>query len=251
IHLDGIHKNEEIYNIFDTATILNRPISISITDKSGTSGIAHWVNTYLNLEPRSQIDKRQPGIIKISEWVKEQYENGRSTAISNEEILEQAVRNLPEYFDIDLEYIQEAARELMSATVERLTNDAVIISMDKARQEKVLEEKFKKNPFIQLAVIADKEGQKHTDIFTRSGRISKEDEAKLDKDYSKRAWFIIPSENGHVHITGLFTSKITGLLGLTVSAPINRDGEVVGVLRLDCKFEDLVKASRQEIKIDY
>jgi citrate (Re)-synthase len=251
IHLDGIHKNEEIYNIFDTTTILKRPISISITDKSGTSGIAHWINTYLNLEPRSQIDKRHPGIINISDWVKDQYENGRSTAISHEEILEQAVRNLPEYFDIDLDYIQEAAHGLMSATIERLTSDEAIVSMDRARQEKVLEEKFKINPFIQLAVIADKEGQKHTDIFTRTGRISKEDEEKLDKDYSKRAWFIIPSENGHLHVTGLFTSKITGLLGLTVSAPIMRDSEIVGVLRLDCKFEDLVKASRKEIKIEY
>ncbi len=251
IHLDGIHKNEEIYNIFDTALILNRPISISITDKSGTSGIAHWINTYLNLEPRSQLDKRHPGIMKINEWVKEQYENGRSTAISNEEILEQAVRNLPEYFDIDLDYIQEAAHGLMSYTVETLTHDENIVSMDRARQEFVLEAVFKVNPFIQLAVIADKEGRKHTDIFTRTGRISKEDEAKLDKDYSKRAWFIIPSENGHMHITGLFTSKITGLLGLTVSAPIFRDNEIVGVLRLDCKFEDLVKASRKEIKIEY
>jgi len=35
IHADGILKNEEIYNIFNTAKILNRPISISINDKSG------------------------------------------------------------------------------------------------------------------------------------------------------------------------------------------------------------------------
>ncbi len=251
IHLDGLDKNTEIYTIFDTQAILNRPVSISITDKSGASGIAHWINTYLDLEPRSQIDKRHPGVIKINEWVKAQFEGGRVTSISSEEILEQAVRNMPEYFDIDLEYIQEAAREIMSSTIEKLVEDERIVSMDSAKQEKAIEGIFKKNPFVQLAVIADKDGKKNTDIFIRTGRITQEDEEKLDKDYSKRAWFIIPSENGHIHITGLFTSKITGLLGLTVSAPIFRDGVVVGVIRLDCKFEDLVKASRSEIKIDY
>ena len=48
-------------------------------------------------------------------------------------------------------------------------------------------------------------------------------------------------------MTGLFTSKITDMLGLTVSAPIKQGDIVVGVLRLDCKFEDLMKASREEL----
>jgi len=60
IHVDGLQKNEEIYNIFDTAALLNRPLAITITDKSGAAGIAHWVNTHLKLEPRSRVDKRHP-----------------------------------------------------------------------------------------------------------------------------------------------------------------------------------------------
>lgn len=251
IHVDGLLKDEEIYNIFDTAAILNRPISVGITDKSGAAGIAHWVNNYLKLEPRSRLDKRHPGIVKINEWVKQQYETGRITAISNEEILEQAVRAMPEYFDIDTEYIQKTARHLMSVTIETLLQNDDIISMDRRRQEKVLESLFKVNPFVQLAVIADKEGNKNTDVFLRSGRISPEDEQKLDKNYAKRAWFIIPYENGHMHITSLFTSKITGLLGVTVSAPIMKNNEIAGVLRLDCRHEDLVKASREEIDIQF
>ena len=38
IHADGILKNEEIYNIFNTEKILNRPVKIAISNTSGTSG---------------------------------------------------------------------------------------------------------------------------------------------------------------------------------------------------------------------
>jgi len=41
------------------------------------------------------------------------------------------------------------------------------------------------------------------------------------------------------------------LLGVTVSAPIVKDGAVMGVLRIDCKYEDLMKAGRDEMKIDF
>ncbi|MEW6201567.1 MAG: hypothetical protein AB1546_06310, partial [bacterium] len=99
----------------------------------------------------------------------------------------------------------------------------------------------------QLALIVNKGGAKNTDIFIRTGRITPELEKKLDKKYTERAWFIVPMENGTMHITDLFKSRITGLLGLTVSAPIRRKDAIVGVLRLDCKFEDLVQTIRTRI----
>ena len=49
VHADGVLKNEEIYNIFDTAKILGRPPLVNITDKSGLAGIAHWINTKLSV----------------------------------------------------------------------------------------------------------------------------------------------------------------------------------------------------------
>jgi isopropylmalate/homocitrate/citramalate synthase len=98
IHADGVIKNEEIYNVFDTAGILGRPIGISVTDKSGVAGIALWLNRFLRLEGDRQIDKRHPGIAAISKWVEDQYAARRTTSISNEEMLGQAKRHLPEYF---------------------------------------------------------------------------------------------------------------------------------------------------------
>src|SRR3989338_3496359 len=41
IHADGLIKNPEIYNVFDTDKILNRPVGISLTDKSGAAGISY------------------------------------------------------------------------------------------------------------------------------------------------------------------------------------------------------------------
>ncbi len=98
IHADGVIKNEEIYNIFDTGDILGRPLGISVTDKSGVAGIALWLNQNLDLEGDKQIDKRHPGIQGIAKWVEEQYAARRTTAISSEEMLEQAKQHLPDLF---------------------------------------------------------------------------------------------------------------------------------------------------------
>ena len=94
VHVDGIVKNEEIYNIFDTKNILNRPLSIVITDKSGTSAIAHWVNQKLGLSGDNALDKKHPGIIKIGRAILKEYEKGRVTSMSNRE-MERLARKTP------------------------------------------------------------------------------------------------------------------------------------------------------------
>ena len=55
IHADGLLKNEEIYNIFDTGKFLNRPPLVSVSNTSGLAGIAHWINSYYHL-PNSYFD---------------------------------------------------------------------------------------------------------------------------------------------------------------------------------------------------
>lgn len=98
IHADGLLKDEEIYNIFDTSKILNRPVAVSITDKSGIAGIALWINSYLEFKDNKRIDKSNPKILEIKKWVDEQYNSGRCTGISDAE-MEQLTKELfPEYF---------------------------------------------------------------------------------------------------------------------------------------------------------
>lgn len=96
IHADGLMKDEEIYNIFDTEKLLKRKVDIAITDKSGTAGIAEWINIHLKLEPSKKVTKEHPGVIKIREWVDAEYAKGRTTPISNQEMLDKTKEFLPE-----------------------------------------------------------------------------------------------------------------------------------------------------------
>lgn len=44
VHADGLLKNEEIYNIFDTEKFLGRPPVVAVSNTSGAAGIAHWIS---------------------------------------------------------------------------------------------------------------------------------------------------------------------------------------------------------------
>jgi len=89
IHADGLLKDEEIYNIFDTETILNRPATVMITKTSGLAGIAYWINQHYKLiGTPDEIGKRDPMVVTIKEWVDAEYENGRQNAISTGELEE-------------------------------------------------------------------------------------------------------------------------------------------------------------------
>ena len=86
IHADGMMKDEEIYNIFNTEKLLNRPASVTITNTSGLAGIAYWLNQHYRLEGADRVKKQDPIVLHIKEWVDQQYTNGRQVAISTEEL---------------------------------------------------------------------------------------------------------------------------------------------------------------------
>jgi len=87
IHADGLLKNEEIYNIFDTDKFLNRPALVSVSNTSGLAGIAHWLNSYFKLKGHEVVDKSNAIVIKIKEWVDKEYEDGRVTVITDDELI--------------------------------------------------------------------------------------------------------------------------------------------------------------------
>lgn len=99
IHADGLLKDEEIYNIFDTAKILNKPANVAVSNVSGLAGIAFWINNYFNLLPEQKIDKKDPAVQKIKEWIDEEYENGRQTIISDNELIALLKEYKPELFE--------------------------------------------------------------------------------------------------------------------------------------------------------
>lgn len=87
IHADGLLKNEEIYNIFDTDKILNRPVLVAVSNTSGLAGIAHWMNTYYQLKGEQAVDKKSPLVAEVKKWVDKEYETGRVTAITDDELV--------------------------------------------------------------------------------------------------------------------------------------------------------------------
>ncbi|MBQ6569594.1 MAG: 2-isopropylmalate synthase [Clostridia bacterium] len=96
IHADGLLKDEEIYNIFNTTDILGRPPIVVIDAHSGLAGIAAWINTYFLLDNAHKLDKRDPRIIKIKEWVDAEYAAGRTTVIGDQELERQIRLHIPE-----------------------------------------------------------------------------------------------------------------------------------------------------------
>ena len=86
IHADGLLKDEEIYNIFDTGAILNRPAGVTVSSTSGAAGIAYWINSHYRLTGDEMITKKDPLVYKIKAWVDEQYAAGRQTVISTAEL---------------------------------------------------------------------------------------------------------------------------------------------------------------------
>ncbi|MGI6161801.1 MAG: 2-isopropylmalate synthase [Christensenellales bacterium] len=88
IHADGLLKDEEIYNIFDTAKILNRPVTVMVNSHSGSAGIAHWINSFFRLSAEDAVDKRSELVAKIKEHVDAQYLDGRNSSMGDEELIE-------------------------------------------------------------------------------------------------------------------------------------------------------------------
>lgn len=82
IHADGLLKSEEIYSAFDTQKILHRPVSVAITDKSGAAGLKHWLDHHYKVD----VPKSDPRLLAMRDKIEAEYEAGRTTAISDEEI---------------------------------------------------------------------------------------------------------------------------------------------------------------------
>ncbi|MDR3216054.1 MAG: 2-isopropylmalate synthase [Clostridiaceae bacterium] len=88
IHADGLMKDQEIYNIFDTAKLLNRPPRVLIDSFSGLAGIAYWLNDYFEVsDPAAKIAKNHPTVAAMKAEIDKKYESGRTTVMSDVELI--------------------------------------------------------------------------------------------------------------------------------------------------------------------
>lgn len=86
IHADGLMKDAEIYNIFDTQSVLGVPAAVSISNTSGLAGIAYWINTHYSLPENDAVSKKDELVVKMKEEIDKFYTDGRVTIMTDEEL---------------------------------------------------------------------------------------------------------------------------------------------------------------------
>jgi isopropylmalate/homocitrate/citramalate synthase len=242
IHVDGLLKNPEIYNIFDTDKLLGRPPAVIINDKSGAAGVAHWINTRLIRDPARYIDKRHPGVNKVVKKLGQQYDEGRTTSMSHREIEHLVRKYLPELFVSEFDRLKAKALDLAEHLIQPLLEAEALATMAPAIIEPVLEDFLEANPFVQFLYVTNAQGYKITKNICHVTDRVKYEAALLDEDFSGRDWFIGPIKDGQTHVTDFYSSRITGALCITVSGPIRgADEEIIGVLGVDIRFEDMAR----------
>ncbi len=98
IHAGGLRSDERIYNIFDPTALLGRPPRVALTDKSGSDGVALWVNEFFGLKGDERLSVMK--VHKVARWVRDQYEeHGRMTAISDQELEAKVKELMPEQWE--------------------------------------------------------------------------------------------------------------------------------------------------------
>ena len=53
---------------------------------SGAAGIAHWINNHYGLKDGEQIEKSSELVTMVKAWVDRQYEEGRVTVLTDDEL---------------------------------------------------------------------------------------------------------------------------------------------------------------------
>jgi isopropylmalate/homocitrate/citramalate synthase len=96
VHIDGLLKDEEIYNVFDTDRLLNRPIGVTINDKSGAAGVAYWLNARYHLSGVERVGKGDPRVRLMYEAIVREYDAGRTSGMTDDEMVALARRHAPE-----------------------------------------------------------------------------------------------------------------------------------------------------------
>ena len=66
--------------------MLNRPATVQIGKASGLAGISYWINEAYRLTGDRKVDKRDPLVVALKEWIDKEYEDGRQTVLSNKEL---------------------------------------------------------------------------------------------------------------------------------------------------------------------
>ncbi len=243
IHADGAIKDERIYNIFDTGKLLNRPLTVAITDKSGIAGIVLWLNNYFKLEGKNKLEKNNPHIKGVFEWIMNEYENNRVSSISTAEIIVQVKMHMPFLFHSNLEGLKKKGKRLAIKIIDTiLESHPEITTMQVNAIHPILENFIKHDAFAKLIYIVDINGEMITDYISQPEDFEKYRKNLPDHNFYNRTWFKQALESKEAVVSDFYISKVVEELCITVSkAIISKENEILGVLGIDINFDNLIK----------
>jgi isopropylmalate/homocitrate/citramalate synthase len=240
VHVDGLAKNEEIYNIFDTSAILGRDVPILITDKSGRAGVAYWLNQHLNLEAEKKVGKTHPAVGLIYNRIMASYERGRTTSYSNKEMIVLAKRYMPDMFPSELRRLHAVAGKLAKNIMLRLASKCEVQG-EGTEHYPWMSGFLADNPFIQYVYVTNTKARLLGMAISNEAYRESYSRLPLGFDFSNREWFINPMRDGGLHISNIYQSQMTGKLVLTVSTAItDSNDEITGILGADIELEELL-----------
>ena len=194
----------------------------------------------MDLKYSYPVDKNDIAVKKIYEVIMHEYNIGRTTALSNEEMKQLVKEYLPKYSESEFERLKKKAGNLALHIVDELSESDMIRTMDPDTLEKVMEEIRNDHDFIQFVYVVDRKGIKITRNII-DPKFSKSYEKKdVGVIYSDREWFSQPIRYGLPFVSDFYISRVTDRLCITVSAPIrDQDDKIVGVIGMDISFQDV------------
>jgi hypothetical protein len=171
----------------------------------------------------------------------EQYEQGRTTAISSEEMIAQAKHHVPRLFESDFAKVKKEADRKAELLAELISGSPEIQSLASERVETFLQSAIREESAIQLLTITDLHGHRISQMHTQRGEKGLF-RSLQNEDFSEREWFREVLDTGEPYYSDLYFSRFTGVLIMTIAYPIrNTQGEVVAVIDMDFKFDELTK----------
>lgn len=242
VHADGLAKNEEIYNIFDTARLLGRPVPIIITDKTGRAGVAYWINNSLNLAKERQVSKKHPAVGQIYDAIMQIYnDTGRTTSLSHAEMEALVQRFLPELLASEFDRMKKLADRLAAHLFLRLSRNPLLQGLDQKACE-TIDAFVSEYPFIQFCCLTDAAGQMRCSAIASPEFASSYAQLSAGYDFSDREWYRMPMQTGEMHIMDVYQSHFTRKLVITVSCAVtDQNDRIVGIVSGDIQLEQLLR----------
>jgi hypothetical protein len=148
-------------------------------------------------------------------------------------------------FEADFQKVKRAAVEIGKNLAAKICHAKEILTLDPKIMEKFISETVRNEPSIQFVAITNRDGKQIMQVHTQRGDKGLF-RSLFDVDFKEKEWFRNVIDTGESYWSDLFFSRFTNRLIMTFAEPIrDTKGNIVAVLDVDFKFDDLMKLVNQ------